>query len=1091
MSVTKLARAVAVSAAVACALMLSSDEPAAAQPFSEGYVLVDTWTSREPSSQVPRFARPQGMDVLEADDPAAGGRAGVYVVDGDARNLLLLDSSGAVVRRWAVDTAVPRPFDVAVTTQRILVVGRNTGQVWDHDGRVLRTLSLPGVSGAAAGPGGHFYIARHTGGSSGETQIVILSADGDVVETWSDDPLVIVTPRGLDVTSEGRVYLAGDGAVYVFEDGHITGGLRVPAAIESGTVLDVAADDEGRVFAVQGASSRRLVAWQGRTGDVVGSASLSGAQSIAVGPGSGLVVGSYINGGFAGVAYLPDRGELQAAPLRWGNAGESLGELVGPRRLATSPSGAVFVLDRRQSVQLWSSDGMPQQQWPIADFGHATDVVGGADRPCIVSSRTVACMARAQTTEWSAELSDEEWLVAADGTAEHIVAVDLAGQRVLVFDRLGRRTGSWPLAAHASFTAATDVGIDGGLVYIASRAEHRILVRTLGGQVAGPGAIEVPGEVMRVEARDGRVYALTNEGWIWKFDNGGRPLTVWRPSPERQPTDLAAGANGRVYVSVSGGTLEPPQAQGAILVFEPHGSPPTAAPPLADRTCVVSVDKMASPASVTVGEPVQIVLTVDGTCPYGDGRLDVALLIDKSGSMAGSPLAAAQAAAITFLGQLDPAGAQVAVIGFSTSATVLQTLTNDMRAVVRAVGRIEAGGQTNYRDALEKALVELTSSRARPEVPSVVVLMTDGKPTDRNLVLRASEDLKSIGAIVYTIGLGPKVDADLLRSVATEPDLYFEAPTESELADVYTLIARRITASRLLRAGTITDELPADMALVADSTTPSAVVSGRTLTWSLADVTTTGAVLRYSVRPRRPGLRPTNVRAVLEYEDATGHRDEAVFPIPRVEVLQRTSWSAHLPVVWKNRCKPQRADVVLVFDTSSSMTAPARPGVAVTKLEAAVSAGRTFLGAMQLPGDQAAIVTFDGSARRLQKLTGSRAALELALDQVSAGRGTRIDRGIEQAIVELLSARHEERNNPVMIVLTDGLPEPGTEGRALRSALDARAAGIILFTIGLGSDADPDLLWLLSGSDERTFMAPDASQLDGIYKQIAGKVLCD
>jgi secreted protein with Ig-like and vWFA domain len=126
----------------------------------------------------------------------------------------------------------------------------------------------------------------------------------------------------------------------------------------------------------------------------------------------------------------------------------------------------------------------------------------------------------------------------------------------------------------------------------------------------------------------------------------------------------------------------------------------------------------------------------------------------------------------------------------------------------------------------------------------------------------------------------------------------------------------------------------------------------------------------------------------------------------------------------------------------------------------------------------------------VQGLTGSRAELELSLATVTSAPGTRIDKGLELAVVELLGARHRERNNPVIILLSDGLPEPGTEKRTLQIAMDARAAGIVLYTIGLGQDADADLLWLLAGDAGRTFEAPNASQLAGIYWQIAGKVLC-
>jgi uncharacterized protein YegL len=263
------------------------------------------------------------------------------------------------------------------------------------------------------------------------------------------------------------------------------------------------------------------------------------------------------------------------------------------------------------------------------------------------------------------------------------------------------------------------------------------------------------------------------------------------------------------------------------------------------------------------------------------------------------------------------------------------------------------------------------------------------------------------------------------------------------------------------------------------------------LTWQLADVLSTGVSMRYDVRPRRVGRQPTNVEAVLDYVDATGHSGQSVFPIPHVTVLAPDVWQAHLPLMWKNRCQTKRADVVFVIDTSSSMTSPVEAGSSQTKLAAAVEAVRIFLEFMTMPDDQASVITFDAAATRLQELTSSRGALELALGAVRSGNGTRIDTGLELAVVELLSARHASRHTPVIVLLTDGHPSPGYEGPAFQVARDASAAGMVLFAIGFGDDVDPDLLWLLAdGHDDRTYLAPSAADLNAIYQRIAGQVLC-
>jgi len=1073
-------RTVAVALATATAALApagpASGPGHAREPFTEGYRLVDTWTARPPSAGVPHFELPLGVDV--SPDGL------VYAVDRDRHAVIVLDAAGRVGGGWPADGATGALRDVAVSTERVLVLGAGRGEVRARDGALLTTVDLPGATGVAMGPDGRAYVVRRTGADlQSDTVIDILDRDGRTVDSWSSQPFVIVAPRGMAVASDGRVFLAADGAVYVFIDGAISGGLRLPEGTPEGEVHDVAVDREGRLFAVQGGATRRLVVWETAAGRALGVTSLAGATAVAAGPAGGLVVTTNELGGFVGISHFADRTDLGAAPRQWGAANRSLGTLRGPRRLAPAGADGVFIVDSQHRVQRWTADGQPLDIWEPDAASYVVDVMGGAETPCLATARAVSCPDGAGTAPWTVVPAMDSWLSAADGSAERLLAVDVAEQRVWLLGRDGSRAGSFELAPAAGFVVAPDAALDGESVFLADRDSGGIRVMDLAGTPRSPATIELPDEVVRLAARDGYVYALTGGGWVWKLDAGGVAQTAWQPAPDGSPEDLAVGPGGRVYVA------DP--VHDRILVFEADAPPPPVPEPPDAARCDVRVDKRALPAEVTVGDTVRVTLSVRGACPTGDGRIDIVLVVDQSGSMSGLPLASAQAAAVAFLGRLTPGRAQVALVGFSTTATVHQPLTDDLRSVVRAVARMTAGGQTVYTEAMMAALVELTGPRSRPDVPQVVVLLTDGKPTDRTQVLRAAAEIKGFGITVYTIGLGAGVDVELLGQIASAPELYFDAPTESDLAAVYASIARRIVAGQLLVSGVVTDALPDDMRLVPGSAVPPAAVSGRSLRWDLDDVPTTGAVLSFEVQPRRAGLRPTNETATLAYVDSAGQSGQLAFPVPMVNVLPKLRWEQYLPLVFRNRCKPQRADVVLVFDTSSSMTGPAAPGSGRTKLEAALQAGRAFLNAMEFPGDQAALVTFDTDARRVQSLTGSRAELELSLAGIRAGRGTRIDRGLELAMVELLSARHRARNNPVIILLSDGLPEPGTERRSLQMALDARAAGMALFTIGLGEDADPDLLWLLAGAADRTFTAPDAEQLHAIYRQIAGRVLCD
>ena len=1074
--------------ALGTTLALGGTAPATAQGL-EGYRLVDTWTTRQPEG-IAEFGTPSGVDV--APDGT------IYVADSGRRVVHKLTSDGLLVDAWDVAPGGDRPFDVATTGDRVFTAAVNDGQILGATGAPSGGWAVEGMTGLATGPDRTLYVARLEPGPFGLQPVIDLrDAGGNLRETWSEDRTFIQHSCGLDVGPDGRVYLAADGAIYVWRDGAIEKQLRVRRGIEGNLITDVAVDAQGRVFGVRGGSAsscggggvddRYIVMWQdidAESGVVTSSEDrqLRGAVALAVGPAAGLVVATVDGTTFKGLSWLPDRGDLQARVIRWGVIDESLGVLDAPQRVAVTVDGDVVIADRQDVIQRWSEAGRPLEKW---EGELISDVAAMGDRPCVLAGRSVSCLLDGGGAAWESTLLDEAWVSAIDAGPNRLARVDLGQQLLELLDANGQDAGGWPLPSEAGFAVFSGVAIDGNRLYLADRSNGLVHVFGTDGTVAQP-PIGLPSPAVRLSARDGALFALTGDGWVLKYAADGSPRAAWRPLSEGLPSDLAAGPAGRVYVS------DPDPDRNRILVFEPGGAPPSSFPEAPDLRCEVRVDKRAAPDTVRVGEEVEVTLSIDGACPEGDGRLDVALVVDRSGSMKTEDIAAAQNAVVSFLGELEPGAAQVSLVAFSSAAEVLTPLTADLQQVVRGVGGLAASGMTRIDLALQAALAEMTGPDARDDVPRVVVLMTDGQPTtnDEGPTKAAANALKGAGIQLYTIGLGEGIDETLLRELASSPDLYFQANSELDLVTVYAEVGRLISATELLQTATVVDELPGDMVLVEASVNPPAAwdAATRTLTWDLAAVPTSGLDLRYRVRPVRVGRRPTNVAARVDWRDASGTTGNLAFPVPEVTV---ESSLLFLPYVSRNVCRPQRADVVLLIDNSSSMRGAARPGSSETKLDAALSAVRVFLGEMSFPDDQASIITFDQGVRMDQRLTGTRAALEFALSQVQPGQGTRIDRGLAAAFNELIGPRHKANNERVLILLTDGRPSAGTEVDVLKRAREARAAGIQVFTIALGADADPVLLTLITNDLSRSFRAPSVDQLRGIYESIAGEVLCE
>jgi Mg-chelatase subunit ChlD len=192
-----------------------------------------------------------------------------------------------------------------------------------------------------------------------------------------------------------------------------------------------------------------------------------------------------------------------------------------------------------------------------------------------------------------------------------------------------------------------------------------------------------------------------------------------------------------------------------------------------------------------------------------------------------------------------------------------------------------------------------------------------------------------------------------------------------------------------------------------------------------------------------------------------------------------------LPLTLREHCSPEyvRSDIALVIDTSSSMTGQ--------KIEDARNGALSFVDLIDLaPGrSQVAVVRFDREAEVVRELTNARALIEAAVRNLQVRSGTHIDKGLRTALAELQSLRHSDRNAPVLMLLTDGV-QTGTPGEELRAAAEVRAAGVRVYTIGLGADVDDATLRSIAGDRERYFFAPDSGDLANIYGEIARDLMC-
>jgi len=170
--------------------------------------------------------------------------------------------------------------------------------------------------------------------------------------------------------------------------------------------------------------------------------------------------------------------------------------------------------------------------------------------------------------------------------------------------------------------------------------------------------------------------------------------------------------------------------------------------------------------------------------------VNVAIVLDRSGSMSGEKLEKAKAAAIMALHRLNRDDI-ISIVAYDDSVNVLvpATRVSDRENITAAIERLQPGGSTALFAGVSKGAAEVRKFIEKNRV-NRVILLSDGianvGPSSPATLGELGNSLAKEGITVSTIGLGLGYNEDLMTALARQSDGYHAfAENAGDLARIF------------------------------------------------------------------------------------------------------------------------------------------------------------------------------------------------------------------------------------------------------------------------------------------------------------------
>jgi Ca-activated chloride channel family protein len=222
----------------------------------------------------------------------------------------------------------------------------------------------------------------------------------------------------------------------------------------------------------------------------------------------------------------------------------------------------------------------------------------------------------------------------------------------------------------------------------------------------------------------------------------------------------------------------------------------------------ISLDQSASPFADTNAVDWQqpqttlqipaaaVVEIVQNVWWYTKRPTNVYLVVDTSGSMAGTKLTRTKEALQAFVDQIKGDRDEVGLIEFGSDIKLFEPLRplddNNRQELIQQIGNMESKGETAMIDAIWEAYGDLQETEDTEAINAIVV-MTDGRENNsfytESDLRRRFEGEQTVPVVVFTIAFGSDADDALLQEIADIGNGQFRRAGETDIKELYKIIS--------------------------------------------------------------------------------------------------------------------------------------------------------------------------------------------------------------------------------------------------------------------------------------------------------------